>query len=93
MYKINEYFEGNVKSISYKTSDGPATVGVMARGEYTFNTSSEELMTVISGSMEVLLPGDDNWKNYKEFGAFIVPAGAEFRVKVLEDTAYRCYYR
>ncbi len=31
MLKVNEYFEGKVKSISLTTSEGPATVGVMRR--------------------------------------------------------------
>ncbi|MBU1138379.1 MAG: pyrimidine/purine nucleoside phosphorylase, partial [Proteobacteria bacterium] len=32
MFKTNEYFDGNVKSISFTCAEGPATVGVMAVG-------------------------------------------------------------
>jgi uncharacterized protein YaiE (UPF0345 family) len=42
MFKTNEYFEGNVKSLSFQGADGPATIGVMAKGEYEFGTSTIE---------------------------------------------------
>ena len=93
MFKTNEYFEGRVKSISFNTPGGSATIGVMAGGEYEFGTSATEYMTVISGKMEVMLPGEQTWKVYSENETFIVPANVKFRVRVTEDTGYRCYYR
>lgn len=93
MFKTNEYFEGRVKSISFDTSGGPATIGVMAGGEYEFGTSSTEYMTVISGTMEVMLPEGKTWKVYSENETFVVPANVKFRVRVTGDTGYRCYYR
>ena len=44
MLTTNEYFEGNVKSIAFETSTLPATVGVMAKGEYTFGTDCKEII-------------------------------------------------
>ena len=44
MFKINKYFDGKVKSIAFTTSEGPATIGVMAKGEYDFGTSTKEIM-------------------------------------------------
>ena len=93
MFKTNEYFEGKVKSIAFSTDEGPATIGVMAKGEYTFGTSSIEYMTVTSGLMSVLLPSDTEWKNFREFETFRVEKDTEFQVKVLEDTSYRCLYK
>ncbi len=55
MFKTNEYFDGKVKSIAFETSNKPATVGVMAAGEYVFNTDAKEKMTVISGELSILL--------------------------------------
>ena len=49
MFDVNEYFEGKVKSIGFQTETLPATVGVMAPGEYEFGTSQRETMTVVSG--------------------------------------------
>ncbi|HBF94201.1 MAG TPA: hypothetical protein DDX13_11120, partial [Marinobacter adhaerens] len=34
MLKVNEYFDGKAKSISFQTSTLPATVGVISPGEY-----------------------------------------------------------
>ncbi|MFC2097981.1 pyrimidine/purine nucleoside phosphorylase [Bacteroidota bacterium] len=89
MFKVNEYFDGKVKSIAFETSEGPATIGVMAKGEYEFGTSTVEYMTITSGLMEVLLPGDKEWKNYREFETFKVEKDVKFSVKILEDTSYQ----
>ena len=59
MFKVNEYFDGKVKSLAFNSMDGPATVGVMAPGEYEFGTSTVEVMTVLSGVLTVKLPGSD----------------------------------
>jgi len=93
MFKTNEYFDGKVKSIAFETAEGPATVGVMAKGEYVFGTSTVEYMTVTSGKMDVKLPGETQWKTYKEFETFIVPKDVKFNVKVDGDTSYRCLYK
>ena len=45
MFKNNEYFDGKVKSIAFQGQDKPATVGVMAAGEYLFNTAEKEKST------------------------------------------------
>lgn len=93
MFKINEYFDGKVKSIAYETKDGNATIGVMAKGEYEFGTSCVEYMTVTDGKMEVKMPNETTWKLYKEFETFKVEKDVKFRVRVEEDTTYRCFYR
>jgi uncharacterized protein YaiE (UPF0345 family) len=93
MFKTNEYFDGKVKSIAFSTPEGPATMGVMAPGEYEFGTSTVEYMTVISGSMTVLLPGETEWKTYKPFETFIVQKDARFKLIIDADAAYRCLYR
>jgi hypothetical protein len=92
MFKTNEYFEGNVKSLSFQTADGPATIGVMARGEYEFGTSTIEVMTVTSGLLNVKLPGEVEWSEYKPFESFMVEKGVKFKVKADSDTAYLCLY-
>ena len=93
MFKTNEYFDGNVKSIAFACEDCPATIGVMAPGDYTFGTSSVEYMTVTSGTLLVMLPEETEWKTYKPFETFIVPKGVSFRVKAIGDTSYLCQYR
>jgi len=93
MFKTNEYFDGNVKSIAFEMPDGPATIGVMAAGEYNFETSSHEYMTVTSGELSVMQPGESEWKAYKPFETFVITKGATFKVRAVKDSTYLCLYR
>ena len=93
MFKTNEYFDGKVKSIALDSDEGTATVGVMAPGEYEFGTSSIEIMTVISGSLKVMMPGENSWKVYNKFESFVVPKDVKFKVQAQEDTPYLCLYK
>ena len=93
MFKTNEYFDGNVKSIAFEMPDGPATIGVMAAGEYNFGTSLTEYMTVTSGELQVMQPGESVWKSYKAFETFVVAKNVTFRVKAASDVTYLCLYR
>ncbi len=92
MFQVNEYFDGNVKSIAFQSETLPATVGVMAPGEYEFGTSQKETMTVVSGALTVQLPGSDEWKTFSQGEHFNVDANAKFGVKVSVETAYLCTY-
>jgi len=92
MFESNEYFDGKVKSIAFKTSTLPATVGVMAAGEYVFNTADKEKMSVISGAMTIQLSTDAPEMTYNAGESFNVDANSSFNVKVSEDTAYLCIY-
>lgn len=93
MFKVNEYFDGKVKSLAFRTAEGPATIGVMAEGEYEFGTSTVEIMTVVSGALTVKLPGSGVWTEFKAGQSFTVAAGAKFQLKVASDAAYLCLYR
>ena len=93
MFNVNEYFGGKVKSLGFDSSDGRATIGVMAAGEYEFGTSTVEHMTVTSGSMDVMFPGETKWNTYQAFETFIVPKAVKFKVKVEGETSYRCLYK
>lgn len=92
MFKCNEYFDGKVKSVAFSAGGGPATVGVMAPGDYEFSTAKKEIMTVVSGKLSVKLPGEADWMDFPKGGTFTVAASAKFQVKVAEDSAYLCLY-
>lgn len=92
MFEINEYFDGNVKSIALQTETLPATIGVMAPGDYEFGTSQKETMSVVSGALTVKLPGSDEWQTFKAGEPFIIEANQKFQVKVATQTAYFCTY-
>ncbi|MBW2508565.1 MAG: pyrimidine/purine nucleoside phosphorylase [Deltaproteobacteria bacterium] len=89
---VNHYFDGKVTSISFQTKTLPATVGVMAPGEYEFPTSQKETMTVVSGALTVKLPGSDEWVTFEAGSGFVVDANETFQLKVAVDTAYLCTY-
>lgn len=93
MFKVNEYFEGNVKSLAFNDEGGPATIGVMAPGEYEFGTSSVELMTVTSGKLTVRLPGSGEWREFRAGETFRVEKDQKFQLRVAGATSYLCLYR
>ncbi|EWH11417.1 hypothetical protein DS2_04560 [Catenovulum agarivorans DS-2] len=92
MFDVNSYFDGKVKSIAFQGEKLPATVGVMAAGDYEFGTSQNEVMTVISGALTVLLPGSSDWQTFTSGQSFEIAANQKFGVKVEQDTAYLCTY-
>ena len=92
MFKTNEYFDGQVVSIGFQTETLPATVGVMAPGEYEFCPSEKEVMTVVSGALTVKLTGSDDWKTYEQGDSFVAVTDKPFQLKVAVDTAYLCTY-
>ena len=92
MVKVNEYFDGKVKSLAMVCENGLATVGVMEPGIYEFGTSSEEMMHIIEGEMKVTF-NEHNKQVYYKGQSFKVPANTRFQVEVSKDTAYICYYK
>lgn len=93
MLENNEYFSGKVKSIGFTSSStGRASVGVMAEGEYTFATGQPEEITVVSGSLRVLLAGKSQWESYEPGTVFNIPEHSEFYLQVAEPSAYLCRY-
>ena len=93
MLNVNEYFNGSVKSIGFTAIEGKATVGVMAPGDYEFGTSTQEIMSVVSGKLTVKLPGSNDWKDYGAGSSFVVEKDQKFQLKVAVDTAYLCLYK
>lgn len=92
MFKHNQYFEGNVSSLGFDTPEGPATIGVMAPGSYTFGTTTREVMTVVTGTLLIQQPGQSDWTEYGPGESFEVSANASFGVRVDTATAYLCRY-
>jgi len=89
--KHNIYFNNQVQSLGLDTEEGKATVGVMVPGEYRFNTSGDEAMTVIAGELNVKLP-HGIWEIYYPQETFEIAAGQAFDVSCQKDVAYICYY-
>lgn len=92
MLKHNTYFEGRVQSIGFDRHGMRATVGVIAAGEYHFNTAAAERMTVISGQLSAKLPGGD-WQCFPAGTYFEVAANSGFDVRADGGAAaYLCEF-
>jgi uncharacterized protein YaiE (UPF0345 family) len=63
----------------------------MLPGEYVFNTAAAEIMEILSGELDVLLPGDD-WLSVVGGQVFNVPENAQFTVRVHQGTDYICSF-
>ena len=91
--KANQYFDGKVTSRTILFADGSKkTLGLMSPGDYEFGTEEKEIMEILSGDLEILLPNEDNWRTVKAGDSFEVPANASFKVKVHTLTDYCCSY-
>lgn len=91
--KANIYFDGKVTSRTIICADGAKkTLGIMLPGEYEFNTGAKELMEILSGELEVLLPQNSGWQTIQGGQAFEVPANSKFGLKVKTVTDYCCSF-
>lgn len=91
--EANVYFEGKVTSRTVIFADGhKKTLGIMLPGEYTFGTDAPETMEILSGQLEVLLPGCDAWRPVIGGEKFDVPGKANFSLKVRAVTDYCCSF-
>ncbi len=91
--KANIYFEGKVISTSISFPNGSKkTLGVMLTGEYEFNTEQKEIMEIMSGKLEVLLPNKSEWINIKSGDSFEISKNSSFKLKIHEITNYCCDY-
>ncbi len=90
--KHNSYFDGKVQSVGYERLGRRMTVGVIAPGEYHFNTEAPERMTVVSGELEARLAGSSEWRVYPVGTAFQIAGKSGFDVKATAPSAYLCEF-
>lgn len=89
----NVYFDGKVSSRTIRFTDGSEkTLGFMLPGQYEFNTAAAEIMEILSGDLEVLLPQSDTWKSVRGGESFNVPENSQFSVKIKTPTDYCCSF-
>ena len=92
MLTINSYFDDQVKSIGFQGESLPSTVGVISAGEYQFDTSQNEVVSVVSGVLSVQLPNTSDWVDYSSGESFEIAANQSFSVRANKETAYLCTY-
>ena len=60
--KAKVYFDGKVTSRTVIFPDGSKkTLGIMFPGDYEFSTAEKEIMEILAGNLDVLLPGAAGW--------------------------------
>lgn len=91
--KANVYSEGKVTSRTLFFPDGSRkTLGIMLPGEYEFGTAQKEIMEIMSGQLEVLLPSSNQWLAINGTVTFEVPANSSFKLQIKTVTDYCCSY-
>lgn len=91
--KASSYFDGKVTSRTVLFKDGSRkTLGIMQPGEYEFGTELAEVMEILDGELEVLLPEQTQWQPIAAGGVFEIAAKQVFKVKVHRLTDYCCSY-
>lgn len=91
--KANIYYEGKVSSRTIIFPDGNMkTLGFMLAGDYKFSTKEKEIMEILGGEADVLLPTKNQWENLTQGSQFEVPAGSEFELRVKLPLDYCCSY-
>lgn len=89
----NVYFDGKVTSRTLILPDSSkVTLGIMMPGEYEFGTDARELMEILAGELQVLLPGETEWQKIGAGQSFEVPANSRFQLKIHSLTDYCCSY-
>ena len=88
----NIYYDGKVTSRTVNLNDGSTqSLGIMLPGEYTFGTNEAEIMEMLSGELDIRLPGED-WKTLSTPETFNVGANSSFDLKINTVTDYCCSY-
>jgi hypothetical protein len=91
--EANIYFDGKVISTTITFLNGSRkTLGVMLPGEYQFNTEQKEIMEIMSGRLELMLPNKSKWENISEGVSFEVSKNSSFKLKIHNITNYCCTY-
>ena len=93
MKEANIFFAGKVVSRTVLFADGSKkTLGVMQPGVYEFSTGDKEVMEILSGDLDVALPGVVGWKLIKGGESFAVPANSKFTMQVKTLADYCCSF-
>ena len=91
--KANVYFDGKVTSRTVLFPDGSKkTLGIMQPGVYEFSTGDKEIMEIMAGELDVMLPGAKAWKAVKGGESFEVLANSKFTMKVRTLSDYCCSF-
>lgn len=91
--KANVYFDGGVTSRTINFKNGEIkTLGIMQPAEYQLNTEKKEIMEILLGEVDVLLPDETEWRKFSAGDTFEVKANASFKINTLSLTDHCCSF-
>lgn len=92
--KANVYFDGRVISRNVFFPDGTRkTLGVILPGTYEFGVGDKEIVQIVTGRAEVLLPPDKKeWVTVKKGDSFTVVRDSSYQIRCYELVEYICDY-
>ncbi|MDX8386288.1 MAG: pyrimidine/purine nucleoside phosphorylase [Gallionella sp.] len=88
------YFDGRCVSHTVLFADGTRkTLGVIMPGsQLTFNVNVPELMEITSGSCQIKIGNEPEYKTYSEGDKFSISANGHFMIDTKEVVNYVCSY-
>lgn len=93
MTKANVYWDGRVTSRTCYRQDGSKfTLGIITAGIYTFGVGDREVVQLISGEVDVLLPGTSAWQHVAAPETFEVIANSSYQIRTYGVAEYLCDY-
>lgn len=91
--KANVYFDGRVTSRTGYYADGRRfTLGIITAGSYTFDVGDREVVQLISGSAEILLPTEESWRSVTAPDVFEIIADCKYQIRTTGAAEYLCDY-
>lgn len=91
--EANVYFDGKVTSRTITFANGEVkTLGIMNPGEYEFATQKAEIMEILAGDFEILLPNETKWQSLSAPTSFNVDANSSFKITAKTLVDYCCSY-
>ncbi len=85
----NIYFDGNLTSRTIVFPNGSKKkLGIMLPREYELDIADKEIMDILSGELDVLLPDEEGWQAIKGGESFEVPANSKFRLNITTITDF-----
>lgn len=91
--KANVYFDGRVTSrVCYRPDGSRLTLGVITPGSYTFDVGDREVVQMIAGSVEILLPTEKAWRTVTAPESFEIIANCSYQIRTTGVAEYLCDY-
>ena len=92
--KANVYFDGKVTSRNIFLPNGTRkTLGVILPGTFEFEVGDKEIVKIVSGKAEVLLPPDKKeWITVEKDDSFTVVRNSSYQIRCCEIVEYICDY-